>query len=103
MNWPYRYESDLASVVGLPVAGVAPALVEAYRRRPQLDLWGTDGHTNRAGSYLAACVFYVTLTGRDPSRSTFTAGLPEPDARFLQRLAAELMPSPSPSAGRPPE
>lgn len=48
-----------------------------------------DGHhPNVAGSYLAACVFYEALTGRDPKKSTFTAGLAQDDARFLQALAA---------------
>jgi hypothetical protein len=91
MNWAYRDQSDLAAVLGLPVAPVGPALVEAHRRRPELDLLLEDGHTNRAGSYLVACVFYAVLAKRDPSRSSFTAGLAEPDARFLQRLAAELL------------
>ena len=91
MTWPYRQTSDLAAVLGLNVAPVMPALVEANRRRPDLDLWLQDGHTNRAGSYLTACVFYVYLTWRDPSGSSFTAGLPETDARFLRNLAGELL------------
>jgi hypothetical protein len=91
MTWPYREVSDLAAVLGLNAAPVMPALVEAYRRRPDLDLWLQDGHTNRAGSYLTACVFYVYLTWRDPSKSTFTAGLPEGDARFLRNLAGEFL------------
>ena len=91
MTWWYRDESDLAAVLGLPVAPVGPALVEAQRRRPEFDLWGSDGHTNRAGSYLAACVFYAVLTSRDPSASSFTAGLARSEARFFQNLAAELL------------
>jgi hypothetical protein len=91
MTWPYRETTDLAGVLGLPVAPVAPALAEAYRRRPDLSLWLSDGHTNRAGSFLAACVFYVVLTKRDPSRSSFNAALPQADARFLEGIAAELL------------
>jgi hypothetical protein len=89
MTWPSRYEGDLADQLGLPVAPVGLAWEEARRRRPALDLLDDDGHhPNLAGSYLAACVFYQALTGRDPTRSTFTAGIAQDDARFLQALAA---------------
>jgi len=71
-------------------AGLAWA--EALRRRPGLDLWDSDGrHPDKEGSYLAACVFYADLTGRDPARSTFTGGLQPADARFLQRVAAGVV------------
>jgi hypothetical protein len=91
MTWPYSDGSDLAAVLGLPVAPVGAALTEAYGRRPDLALWSSDGHPSRAGSFLAASVFYAALTKRDPLRSTFTAGLPEADARFLKAVAAELL------------
>jgi hypothetical protein len=91
MTWPYREAADLGSVLGLPVAPVGTALSEAYWRRSDIRLWLEDGHPNRAGSFLAACVFYAVLTKRDPSRSTFSSGLPEADARFLKELAAEYL------------
>ncbi len=92
MTWRYREESDLAAVLGLPIAPVAPAWGEAEARRPEIDLRASDGrHPNRAGSYLAACVFYATLTRRDPSASSFTAGLRASEARFLQHLAFETV------------
>jgi hypothetical protein len=72
------------------VAPVWLAIEEAGSRRPDLQLLLDDGHPNRAGSYLAACVFYALLTGRDPSESTYTGEIDPWDAMFLQRLAAEL-------------
>jgi hypothetical protein len=48
-------------------------------------------HPSRLGSYLAACVFYRTLTGQDPRGSGFTAGLDEAQARFLQDVAADVV------------
>jgi hypothetical protein len=96
MTWRYREESDLAAVLGLPIAPVEPAWGEARARRPGIDLLASDGrHPNRAASYLAACVFYATLTGRDPARSSFTAGLERSEARFLQHLAFETVTTPS--------
>jgi hypothetical protein len=75
----------------MEMAPVGNAWYAAYVERPGLNLWDRDGrHPNRAGSYLAAYVFYGHLTGRDPAGSRFTAGLDPADARFLQTLAASL-------------
>jgi hypothetical protein len=92
MTWYRRHEDDLGSLLSAPVAPVASALGEAHWRRPQLPLLESDGHhPNLAGSYLAACVFYATLTGRDPTRSAYTGVLEGADARFLQRVAADVV------------
>jgi hypothetical protein len=83
---------ELAIEVGARVAPVGRAWAEALRRRPGLQLWSHDGrHPGRLGSYLAACVFYATLSGRDPSGSAFTAGLDEGDARLLQDVAGDVV------------
>lgn len=84
--------SELAAELPASVAPAGLAWAEALRRRPGLDLWDSDGrHPDKEGSYLAACVFYADLTGRDPARSTFTGGLQPADARFLQRVAAGVV------------
>jgi len=102
-NWPgdtftgmqarlTRGYSELGAELPAAVAPAGLAWAEALRRRPGLDLWDSDGrHPSREGSYLAACVFYAVLTGRDPARSRFTAGLPPADARFLQGVAAGVV------------
>ena len=91
MTWASRESSDLGAQLSLPVAPVGAAWDEARFRRPDLALIGSDGrHPNLAGSYLAACVFYATLTGRDPTRSDFTAGLERSEAQFLQRVASDV-------------
>jgi Domain of unknown function (DUF4886) len=81
----YREAARAASAAEAPV-GVAWA--EALTRRPRLELWARDGtHPSRAGSYLAACVFYALLTRRSPVGNAYTAGLEPAEARFLQRVA----------------
>jgi hypothetical protein len=93
MNWFAREPeaTDLGIELAASVAPAALAWDEALRGRPGLDLLGSDGaHPNLAGSYLIACVFYATLTGRDPTASSFTAGLTRSDARYLQRAAANV-------------
>ncbi len=44
-------------------------------------------HPSLAGTYLAACTVYATLTGRNPEGLAYTAGLDESDAELLQRVA----------------
>ena len=90
LAWGYTY---LARDLSAAVAPVGLAWAEALRRRPEIDLWASDGrHASLAGSYLAACVFYAMLSGREPAASRFTAGLDEADALFLKAVAAELVP-----------
>jgi hypothetical protein len=92
MNWWEREDSDLAAVLGLSVVPVGPAVVRAYRRRPDIQLFRKDGHFTRAGSLLAASMSYIYAAWGDPRRSSFTAGLPEDDATFLKNLAGESLP-----------
>jgi hypothetical protein len=83
---------ELADLLAADVAPVGLAWAAALRDRPDLDLWRRDGHhPTRAGSFLAACVFYRELTGRDPLGSDYFAGLAEDDARFLQRVAGDTV------------
>jgi hypothetical protein len=84
--------SELGAELSAPVAPVGLAWKEALQREPGLDLWDGDGeHPNTAGSYLAACVFYAMLSGKDPSRSAFTGGLEPAKARFLRGVAWDVV------------
>jgi hypothetical protein len=83
--------TSLGAELSAPVAPVGLAWAEALKQRPDLGLWAGDGrHPSRLGSYLAACVFYALLSGRDPNESAFSAGLAPQDARFLRRVAADV-------------
>jgi hypothetical protein len=85
----------LADRLGVDVAPVGTAWSVVRGERPDLDLWDEDGHhPNRAGSYLAACVFYAELTGHSPTESAFTAGLDGEEAHVLQRAAAYVVRGP---------
>jgi hypothetical protein len=89
LTWGY---SDLADELEAAVAPVGLAWAEALRRNPDVELWTSDGrHPSLAGSYLGACVFYALLSGRDPARSEFTAGLAPSEARFLQEVAMDVV------------
>jgi hypothetical protein len=54
------------------LAPVGGAFVRAWKSTPVVSVWGNDGsHPTLAGSYLAACVLYGAITGRDPRESTW--------------------------------
>jgi hypothetical protein len=83
--------SKLGVELGAQVAPAGLAWAEALRREPRLELWADDGeHPSLLGSYLAACVFYRVLTGREPTRSRFTAGIEPDEARLLQQVAGNV-------------
>jgi hypothetical protein len=96
----------------LPVAAVGEAWAEVRRVRPDFNLYISDGsHPNAAGSYLAACVIYATVTGRSPlgapreitgapwnvagplesPQPTVLVSLSPADAEFLQRIASQIV------------
>jgi hypothetical protein len=83
-------DRELAGRLGLVVVPVGEAWTRALREAPGISLWQADGsHPTAAGTYLAACVLYASLTGRSPAGLGETGGLPAADAATLQRIAAE--------------
>ena len=115
-----RAYRSIGTELDAKVAPVGEAWAAALRVRPELGLYISDGsHPNPAGSYLAACVIYATLTGRSPqgapreltgapwdyaglveSRSpTILVSLPAADATFLQSTAWDVV-SALPAAAR---
>ena len=86
INASYR---DVAARSAVIVVPAGEAWTRAAREAPGIALWQQDGsHPTVAGTYLAACVLYATLTGRSPEGLTETGGLPAAEAAVLQRIAA---------------
>lgn len=55
-------------------------------------LYSDDGsHPSALGSYLAACVFYATLTGASPEGLSALGGLSDEDAAWAQYVAAAVV------------
>ena len=62
-----RAVEDIAAEIGARVVPVGPAWHAAMREDPGLVLYEDDGsHPTAAGSYLAACVFLVSLFDQRP-------------------------------------
>ena len=79
---------DLASQLGATVVPAGEAWARADREASVIELWQSDGsHPTSAGTYLAACVLYASLTGRSPAGLADTGGLDEAEAATLQRMA----------------
>ena len=84
--------TEVARELGAAVAPVGLAWKAAIEKRPELELFAGDGsHPSPAGTYLAACVFYATLTGEDPAKlpADVIKSIPAETARFLQQVARE--------------
>lgn len=57
-----------------------------------IELFATDAsHPSLAGSYLAACTYYASIFLESPIGLTYTAGLSESDALYLQTVASETV------------
>lgn len=79
----------IATEVGALVAPVGPVWQAARTKDPELPIFDTDGsHPSVAGTYLAACVFYVALA--QPEEQTCPVlpveGLPHEMAREISRI-----------------
>jgi len=82
----------LANDTGASVAPVGEAWRIAWTQHPEIELYQPDGsHPTPSGTYLAACVFYIVLTGH----SLAAASAPPPDvspadASTLREIATEV-------------
>jgi hypothetical protein len=108
--------SALADSQGALLAPVGRAFTVGLAAHPEVELYGRDGtHPSWAGSYLAACVLYGTLTGKDPRNASYVPWeLPAEQAPSLRALAARVLeldrsrpvpavPQPAPQPITPPE
>jgi hypothetical protein len=75
--------------------GVVPAGVAWGRLReehPDLDVWQSDGsHPSETGTYLAACVLYVSLYRESPLGLMRPLSITEENARIIQTLAEQTV------------
>jgi hypothetical protein len=80
--------SVIARELDVPVAPVGFTWWAVRRDHPEIALWSDDGsHPSKAGTYLAACVFYVAVFRRSPIGLSFHGGISGEDAAILQAEA----------------
>lgn len=103
MTWAYTSKPEMTAELAaayakvgrrldVDVIPVGLAFELSLNNRPELQLvMADDKHPTRAGTYLAACVFYAALNAASPVGLTYTAELEPGDAQFLQRIAWETI------------
>lgn len=70
------------------VAPVGVAWRLTRERHPEIELYQPDeSHPSLEGSYLAACVFYTAIFGKDPLNIAYNAGLDPAVADTLRHMA----------------
>jgi hypothetical protein len=84
-----RAHQQLAKELNVDVAPVGLAWQRSSTERPALDMYGPDReHPSIHGTYLATCVVYATIYGKDPTGFQYIPpGITAEDAAFLQRTA----------------
>jgi len=105
MTWPYerlnwitleeiaKAHHDISTALNASVAPVGMAFQRSQAERPGLDMLGRDReHQSIHGTYLAACVIYVSLFGETPQGLAYApTSVSAKDAAFLQRIAWETV------------
>jgi len=82
---------DVGQQLDVKVAPVGVAFFRAMQDRPNLKLYSFDGHPTLQGTYLAACVFYGIIFEKSPSGNPYSAGLPDEEKVFFQKIAAQIV------------
>lgn len=104
MTWAYRFRKAMTEPLantyittgnnlGTLVVPVGLAWMRAASQKYPLSLYSDSKHPSMQGTYLAACVFFSSLTGKSPVGLSYTAGLDSEEAQVLQRIAWETVES----------
>ena len=99
MSWAYADKPEMTAQLAeaYTLAGnannalVIPAglaFAKSVGKQPELNLYVPDKrHPSLAGTYLAACVVFASLTGKSPVGNSYLAGIDPSTAKFLQEVA----------------
>jgi len=103
MTWAYQDAPEMTRELAeqYTIAGnandalVVPAglaFAKSIQRDPKINLYNADKrHPSPAGSYLAACVIYAAVHGKNPVGNSHKGGLDPKVADFLQQVAADTV------------
>jgi hypothetical protein len=100
--------AGLAFALGAQLAPIGSAFEHGLISDPEVALWGPDGsHPTLAGSFLAACVLYGSITGEDPRASSYVPlTMSAANAQLIKGLAADTLTvphlEPTPDPANPP-
>jgi hypothetical protein len=99
MSWAYKDKPEMTEQLAEQytragnandalVIPVGLAFAKALAQRPDIELYIADKrHPTLAGTYLAACVVFASVTGQSPVANSYTAGLDAAAVAHLQNMA----------------
>jgi len=103
MTWPYENEpndyhtiKNLYEEIGPLVKGNVVPVAVAFRsirsmNDMNIELYAEDGvPTTLEGTFLSAAMFAIAIYDVDPTKSSYTGGLPQERADYLKRKAKEV-------------
>ena len=89
LNFRYLLMTEDNHVCVSPVGAVWHFIRDQY---PEMELYQSDGsHPSYFGSYVAACSFYTSLTGRNPMDITWNGNLNETQALVAKNAAKQIV------------
>lgn len=80
---------EIGRQTGALVAPVGTAFRQSLRTRPDIPLYGNDGHPTVQGTFLAACVLYATILKKNPVGNPFAGIINKDIGNYLKQVAAE--------------
>ena len=88
VNWCYIEMGKNNNALIAPVGEVWGTIRE---EKPSLNLYADNVHPNVTGTYLAACVFYVTFFGETSTGSSISAGVNRASAEYIQMVVNRIV------------
>lgn len=88
VNWCYIEMGKNNNALIAPVGEVWGTIRE---EKPSLNLYADNVHPNATGTYLAACVFYVTFFGETSTGSSISAGVNRASAEYIQMVVDRIV------------
>jgi hypothetical protein len=81
--------TSVGNAIGVNVAPAGLAFARSLRTRPDLVLYGQDGHPTQAGTFLAACVLYASIVRTSPIGNPYSGdGISAETSVYLEQVAA---------------
>jgi hypothetical protein len=82
---------EMGKANGALVAPVGEVWRTVRQEKPSLNLYSDNVHPNKTGTYLAACVFYVTFFGETYVGSYVPDGVNRASAQYIQRIVDRVV------------
>jgi hypothetical protein len=88
----YYNTMNLLQQINIIISPVGWAFNTVMKDRPDIKLFSNDyNHQSKKGSYLTACVLYVTIFKESLNNIPYYSGLPEDEVIYFQSVASGIV------------